>query len=65
MLTLNPSHEADLALALRVLGVARRRVDQEERLYGKARVAKVHLRALRDAMAQVSYLGVLGSVERT
>jgi hypothetical protein len=65
MLTLNPSHDADLALALRKLGIARHRVDQEERVHGKARVAKVHTRALRDAMAQVSYLGSLLSIERT
>ena len=63
MVTLSPSHQADLDLAFRRLELARRRVDQDERLYGKARVAKVHQRALRDAMTRFSYLGSLGSVE--
>lgn len=65
MLTLNPSHQADLDLAFRQLELARRRVDQEERLFGAARVAKVHQRALRDAMARFSYLGSLGSIGLT
>lgn len=65
MLTLSPSYQADLDLAFRQFELARRRVEQEERLYGAARVAKVHQRALRDAMARFSYLGSLRSAGLT
>lgn len=63
MLTLTPSHQAELAVAHRDVERAAARVDQDERIYGRGHVAKIHLRALSDATLRVLYLSAVGTLQ--
>lgn len=65
MLMLNPGGAAELATARRDHDRALARVVQDERIYGREHVAKVHLRALSDAALRVLYLTHLIAAELT